>query len=332
VTYNQTLVNFTQGEIRRTEGDLDLAIQGRGLLVLMDGETPVFSRTGQFGIDADGFVSERALGFKLGLLSPDGKLTPLSVNGKRSNPPKATTTVEFSDNLSATAQEHTIDGVEVIDANGGKHVWTIRFANAFATTVGKWTVTIEDEKGTKIKEGELQFDGSTLVEGKDKITVAVTADGVPSTEVVLDFSKGVSGFSSGTFSSLRAGSVDGFAMGALTRAVVGDAGEIKLEYSNGQSEVLGHIALAEVDDVQSLVQRGDGLFEQRPGATPVLRRSGEGTVGTIQSKSIEASNVDLSQEFGQLILVQRGFQASSQVVSVANELIQQLFELKGRSG
>jgi flagellar hook protein FlgE len=54
-------------------------------------------------------------------------------------------------------------------------------------------------------------------------------------------------------------------------------------------------------------------------------------MGTIKSQSVEASNVDLSQEFGQLILYQRGYQASSQVISVANEMIQQLFELRGRA-
>jgi flagellar hook protein FlgE len=58
---------------------------------------------------------------------------------------------------------------------------------------------------------------------------------------------------------------------------------------------------------------------------------GEGGMGTIKSQSVEASNVDLSQEFGQLILYQRGYQASSQVISVANEMIQQLFELRGRA-
>jgi len=53
-------------------------------------------------------------------------------------------------------------------------------------------------------------------------------------------------------------------------------------------------------------------------------------MGTIVSKQIEGSNVDLAQEFGELILIQRGFQASSQVVSAANDMIQQLFGIRAQ--
>jgi flagellar hook protein FlgE len=58
--------------------------------------------------------------------------------------------------------------------------------------------------------------------------------------------------------------------------------------------------------------------------------SGQNGVGTLVSKQLEGSNVNLSQEFGNLILIQRGFQASSQVVSVANDMLQQLFGIRGQ--
>ncbi len=63
---------------------------------------------------------------------------------------------------------------------------------------------------------------------------------------------------------------------------------------------------------------------------PRLLASQSDGIGKLVSRQIEASNVDLSQEFGDLILVQRGFQASSQVVSASNEMIQQLFGIRGQ--
>ena len=53
-------------------------------------------------------------------------------------------------------------------------------------------------------------------------------------------------------------------------------------------------------------------------------------VGKVISRRLEASNVDLAKAFGELILIQRGFQASSQIISVSNDMIQQLFGIRGQ--
>ena len=58
--------------------------------------------------------------------------------------------------------------------------------------------------------------------------------------------------------------------------------------------------------------------------------SEDARAGTVLSRRLETSNVDLSKEFGDLILIQRGFQASSQIISVANDMIQQLFGIRGQ--
>jgi flagellar hook protein FlgE len=329
VTYTNSTLNFRQGELRTSSGDLDLAILGRGFLTLIKDGTTLYARTGQFSFDTDGYLVETNLNRQLGLLTPSGALQAFNISDKRTNPPKATTEVKFIDNLSATATEHVLTA-DVFDANGGAQKLTIRFTNAFATTVGKWTVVVEDDAGNKLAEGELQFNGSTPVPGQDKISVDIkSATGVTST-VVLDFSSGVTGFSSGTSSSLRIESTDGYAVGELTSVVVDEDGQLKLEYSNAQSETVGYIAIADFADLQGLTQNGNGLFEPAAGAQPRIGRQGDGGLGEVKGASFEASNVDLSQEFGQLILYQRGYQASSQVISVANEMIQQLFELRSR--
>ncbi len=64
--------------------------------------------------------------------------------------------------------------------------------------------------------------------------------------------------------------------------------------------------------------------------TPVLGHAGDGGIGKLVAKSVELSNVDLTQEFGNLIIVQRGYQASSQILTVTNEMLQQLMQMRGK--
>src|SRR5207237_7212904 len=126
--------------------------------------------------------------------------------------------------------------------------------------------------------------------------------------VAFDFSK-ISSFSSGSASSLHTGSVDGYGIGTLSSVTVDQDGKLKLTYSNEQTEILGSVAIADFQDPQSLSRLGAGLFEDRAGGNARLLSSGREGVGSLATRQVEASNVDLSAQFGELILVQRGFQA-----------------------
>jgi flagellar hook protein FlgE len=119
-------------------------------------------------------------------------------------------------------------------------------------------------------------------------------------------------------------------VGALASVGVDADGQIKLTYSNEKTDLLGAVAIADFRDPQQLERVGGGLLEDRHGARGRLLPSGIDGIGKLVSKQLEASNVDLSQQFGDLILIQRGFQASSQVVSVSNDMIQQLFGIRGQ--
>jgi flagellar hook protein FlgE len=125
---------------------------------------------------------------------------------------------------------------------------------------------------------------------------------------------------------------DGYATGDLSSLTVNDAGELVIGYSNGQSQKLGTVALASFSDQQSLTQMGNGLFDASHASAPRYVASQGAGVGQLLSSSSEASNVDLSTEFGRLILIQRGFQASSQVITTANEMIVELFQMRGGQG
>jgi flagellar hook protein FlgE len=148
--------------------------------------------------------------------------------------------------------------------------------------------------------------------------------------VDFDFSSGVTSYSEGSVSSLHTSSVDGNPLGTLQSVSIDGDGRVKLVYSNQKTETLGAVAIADFRDPQALSRLGAGLFENRNGTGVRLLASRQDGVGALKPGSIEASNVDLSAQFGDLILIQRGFQASSQVVSISNDMIQQLFGIQGR--
>lgn len=335
VRYGAEMIDFKQGDLRQSNGDLDLAIQGSGLLVLLNGERVYYTRTGQFTVDKNGFISDAATGYRLGVLNASGQAAGVSVDANRTNAPVATTRITFDGNLSSSATSAVnVADVAVYDSRGTKHVWKVSFEKVGATAPGEWNVTITDETGAVITNTTtppvLKFIGSSVDPTTTTLTIATTPLGADPLSVTLDFSGDVDSFSSGTLSTLRAASVDGRALGTLTSVTIEDTGELKLTYSNQQTELLGFVAIADVRDPQRLERIGAGLFRDKGGAGIRLLGSGQDGLGTLVSRQIEASNVDLSQQFGDLILVQRGFQASSQVISISNDMIQQLFGIRGQ--
>ncbi|WP_143084918.1 flagellar hook-basal body complex protein, partial [Novosphingobium sp. CF614] len=176
----------------------------------------------------------------------------------------------------------------------------------------------------------LSFIGSTLDPSTQELTIEVTPTGADPLSVILDFSTGVTSYSGGTTSTLRVSDTDGRGVGALTGVSVDPDGQVKLAWSNEETELVGAVAIADFRDQQQLESIGNGRYIYAGSGQRRVLASGTDGIGTIVSKQLEASNVDLSQEFGDLILIQRGFQASSQVVSVSNDMIQQLFGIRGQ--
>lgn len=328
VRYGTESIDFRQGDLRQTGNDLDLAIQGNGLLVVRNGSHTYYTRTGQFQVDKDGYVSLLGSGYRLGVINDAGELSDVNIDAKKTKPPVATTKISFAENLSSTATNAAVSDIAVFDSAGTRHTWKVTFDHPSTAAAGEWNVTVTDEAGATVGTSTLKFIGSTVDPATNHLTVSTT--GANPMSVDLDFSSGVTSFSSGTLSTIRASQVDGKALGTLTGTTIDEDGKIKLTYSNQESETAGTVAIADFRDPQQLTRIGNGLFENRAGAGVRLLASGQDGIGSLASREIEASNVDLSAEFGDLILVQRGFQASSQVISITNDMIQQLFGIRGQ--
>lgn len=325
VSLQDVALNFGQGELRQTDRDLDLAIDGGGFFVLLDGDQTLYTRTGSFSVNDDGYIVLSGTDYRLAVLDNSGRAVSLNIDASRTSPPEETTKIDFADNLSSTATEFTIADVKVFDERGGEHLWTLKFTRA-ETVFDEWTLKVTDGDGDVIGTQTLKFIGGAADPTTQTLTFAEAASGL---SVTFDFSD-VSSYSSGTVSSLRAADVDGHGTGTVSKLAVNAKGQLEITYSNEEKKELGAIALADFRDPQKLEQRSSGLFAHNGFGQVQYLAAEDSRVGTILSRRLEASNVDLGSQFAELILIQRGFQASSQIISVSNDMIQQLFGIRGQ--
>lgn len=326
VSVNELTTNFSQGELRQTGRDLDLAIDGNGFFVLIDGNEQLYTRTGSFVVDEDGFIVLQGTDQKLAVLDEQGRPVALNIDSERTDAPEATTRITFADNLSSTATEYSLPDLKIHGANGEEHVWSIAFARP-ETVSDKWSVTVTDADGNEIGKQTLEFENGIIKAGSGELKFEDRENGI---EVVLDFTDSVTSFSSGAVSTLRAKDINGHGTGSLASLTVNSEGKLEISYTNEETRELGAIAIADFRDPQALENRGKAIFAYSGFGQRQFLGAEDTRVGTILSQRLEASNVDLGAQFSDLILIQRGFQASSQIISVTNDMIQQLFGIRGQ--
>ena len=327
-TYSTTL-NFTAGEFRQTGNSLDLAVDGQGLFVLRnrDGQAR-YTRDGEFQFNADGVLVSRTDGSRVLASGSDGQLQEIGLGGLRTSPAKATTAVTFTGNLSSTSTTQTVGGVNVTDASGGQHELSLVFKNDSATTDGSWIVKVMDGT-TEVGTGTVLFADGAPVAASAKFSVTYKPVGQKDLSLSFDFGGDVTSFASGDLSTLAMSTQDGYAAGGLTSVGFDATGTLALSYSNGQTAKGPRLALARFDSNDAVASSGDNQFQAVDQSEWHIGPSG-GSFGTIKSGAVEISNVDLSQEFSDLVIMQRGYQASSQIVSTASDMLQELFSMKSK--
>ncbi len=324
-----TSLNFAQGDLQNTGNALDLAVNGQGFFVLRDATGALhYTRDGQFKFNTEGTLVSTATGEEVMAADAGGQLSTITLNGLRAGAPSATSTVTLGGNLSSTATTATVGSVTVIDSAGGTHSLTIGLTPVTGTP-GSWTVTLTD--GTNpVGTGTIQFNNGQPVSGQDKVALTYTPAGGTAIPLTLDFSTNVTSFDSGSASSLAVASQNGFAAGNLTQVTFDASGTMVLAYSNGQTVKNKQIALAQfssVDDVQTV---GNNEFAAKGGASWQIGLASTAQFGSVKSGTVEKSNVDLSGEFSDLVIMQRGYQACSQVISTASEMLNALFGMMSK--
>ena len=332
VEASNTYLMFAQGDVRNTGTDTDTAINGNGFFVLKDSTTTYYSRGGQFRINNDGALVLNGNDDRYVMaLDQNGNLQQINITGLKTATPQATTLVKLQNILSTASDRFEVPGVNVYDVAGSTHTLKLVIVHQDANN---WTVEVQDENAQVIATGgDIRFNGDgTPTAGYNQFQFTLTPDQLDSSVITIDFGdpnsySGVRSLSGSVdATNVQVASVDGRAVGALTSVSFDREGYLTLVYSNGQSEKSSRLALAMFDDLQGLKQVGGGLFLADQQQTFSLSHPTDQGMGEIAGKSLELSNVELTQQFTDLIVVQRGYQASSQILTAANEMIQQLID------
>jgi flagellar hook protein FlgE len=168
----------------------------------------------------------------------------------------------------------------------------------------------------------------------DKVTFGPAADGsapppdggAAPVEISMNFN-GVTQFAAQTSVTLE--SQNGYGMGELETFNINDDGSIQGFYSNGYEQIIGKIGLAKFNNPEGLQNLGGSSFAQssNSGEAMILTPGAAGTGGVVAG-ALEMSNVDLAQEFTDMIIAQRGFQANSKTISAADQILQDVISLK----
>ncbi|MGR6836153.1 flagellar hook protein FlgE [Syntrophomonas erecta] len=187
----------------------------------------------------------------------------------------------------------------------------------------------EDEKKI-IRVYNLQFNEQGKINDSTKAGVTLninrSSQGADDIEFEVDFSQLTQWE---TRSSATADYQDGYSMGNLTSFTIGIDGTIHGVYDNGTARSLAQVALVNFQNPSGLLQAGNNLFQVSTNSgDPVVGVPGGQGMGALIPGSLEMSNVDLSEEFTDMIVTQRGFQANSRVITTSDEMLQELVNLK----
>lgn len=130
-------------------------------------------------------------------------------------------------------------------------------------------------------------------------------------------------------SSTRAFEQDGYGLGYLEAFTVDDTGVVTGIYTNGQTVPLGQVAMSIFTNPQGLSAEGETNYrETNNSGLPNIGEAGAGGRGTITAGALEMSNVDLAEQFTDMIITQRGFQANSRSITTSDQMLQELLTLK----
>ncbi len=324
-----TSMSFKSGELRQTGNGLDLAVDGQGLFMLKGSDGSIrYTRAGQFQFNRDGVLVTQGSGAKVMGVGADGSPGEISIANLKTTAGKATAVAKFTGNLSSSGTDQTVSGVRVYDAAGGEHLLSVKLTNTNSTTAGSWKVELMDGSAL-VGTSQLVFQDGKPTAATSKLSFTYTPAGQAALPLTLDFSADVTSFASGTLSTLAFASQDGFAPAELSSASFDATGTLVLTYANGQTVKGSRLSLGRFDTTDAVGSAGGNEFEALDGSAWHSGVAG-GAFGSVRSGYIEISNVDLSQEFSDLVIMQRGYQASSQVISTANEMLQELFSMKSR--
>lgn len=333
---------FSQGSFEATGRSLDLAIDGDAFFVVGQGEGQQFyTRAGNFQLDANGTLVTANGGRVQGRTASEGILGQtvgdITLPIDQQVPAKPTTEAKMAGSLSASAVvgKQVTTSIRVFDSQGGEHELKVVMEK---TAANEWSWTVDEAAlatgmTANPASGTLTFDaqGQLAAPATDpRITLSPPAAG-QFDPIVFDLrlggSAGLTQFAGASSAVLR--EQDGYMAGELQSFEIDAMGTVMGSFSNGTTQVLGQLAVAEFSNPSGLVKNGENLWAASANSGGAVVEFLSGDDGTsMASGMLEMSNVDLTTELTSMIITQRGFQANGRVITSADEMLQEIVNLK----
>jgi len=355
VASNETA--YTQGTINSTGTATDVALNGNGFFVVSNGQGGYeLTRAGDFTQDENGYLLTSAglnvMGYPAanGVVNTNAALTPINIPVGQVQVPQASTSFGMTTNLDAASTTGTTfpAPVTIYDSLGESHVVTVTYTQTAPNT---WTYSIalpasDFASGVSTPvTGAINFDSNgnlttitptggaaetvgTAAGDVSSIPVAFTGLADDASDLNMQWNLlGPGGTPTisqvDTGSAVSATTQNGYPSGQYQSFAIGSNGTITVTYSNGQTQNVGQVALANVENLQGLQLLGDGNYGTTlSSGTAAVGASGTSGLATLQDGALEASNVNISSEFSDLIVAQRAFEANAKSVTTFDTVTQ----------
>jgi flagellar hook protein FlgE len=356
--------NFSAGNYLETKNPADLAIVGNGFFIvkLKNGEL-LYTRDGEFRFNNDNMLIDKHSGGLVQGYDKNGALVSISQSGSKTHPGKATESVYLSgefiitelaaDSVDTKDRDPTkskferikFDVGSIFDAQGKEHKVTLEFESSSSPLTGSnngdnltWDLIAVscDNESIPFDPQTLQFDHDyNGVTHNDKSTIKIKLNndqlvtlhfgdyGTDEATSVRLYKKDIEHVNN----KIEVKKHDGYGLGKQIGYSFDENGQISYNYDNGQSEEGIHVALATFDDLEhTLVQSHDNLFRSKNDSGRRIGLANKQGFGCIQPQKIESSNVDSTTEFANIVVLQRMFQACSQIMDIDKQLLEELYK------
>lgn len=348
---------MTQGNVTSTGRNLDLAINNNGFFALKQTAESggsgssgalLYTRNGQFQVDRDGYIvngSDRLQGW----MAKDGVITQGAVTDLKLDTngisPKPSSKVNMGINLNSSENPPSISPLDptntdtfnwsnsttVYDSLGNSHNLTLYYVKGSPSSSGtSWNVSSYVDGVSTGNSYTMNFDTTGKLTNTTPFAVTYSAAAANGATVPMSFNVDYTGsLQVAQQSSTNSVTSDGYAAGTLRSINIDRAGKISATFTNGQTNSVGQVALANFTNQQGLQSVGNNRWQQAYAAGSVSYNvPGAGTAGTIQSSSLEDSNVDLTSELVGMITAQRFYQANAQTIKTQDTILQTLLNLR----
>lgn len=288
--------------------------------VTVDGTTGIITIVGNTGSVND-------------LTIADGDLELLDTDGSSLGAPFVTDKTTAADGESVRT---TIVGYDSLGAEVTANITLVLDSTPDTGPIWRYYIDSEEDagEGIALSTGTLQFDNNGQID-PDNAEISITidrsntgADPLLSWNLQFLSDKGNTTSLAAAPSSIIGLTVDGLPPGTLESFAAGEDGVIFGRFSNGAVKTMGQVVLANFTNPAGLIDEGGNLFSTGPNSGPAsIAPPGTLGIGGLVSGALEQSNVDLGEEFTNMILTSTGYSASSRVIRTADELLQQLLVL-----